>query len=125
MSHCLSSQFPLRPGKDVHILADFVRPEIEAPRTLWSTKVCPSLNKSWFPANPLFKLSNTHLQDRAAAFATGLLRLARLQPQKSNVLLLLNDCLGKPGPVCPSLYLIISQSSLSPTLPWHLIQSLH
>lgn len=35
------SQFPLRPGKEVHILADFVRPEIDAPRTLWSTKVCP------------------------------------------------------------------------------------
>ncbi|KDR73413.1 hypothetical protein GALMADRAFT_212330 [Galerina marginata CBS 339.88] len=69
-------QFPLRPGKDVHILADFVRPEMEAPRTLWSTK-----------------LTNSHLQDRAAAFATGLLRLGRIQPQKSTVLLLLNDCL--------------------------------
>jgi len=72
----LMGRFPLRPGKDVYILADFVRPEIEAPRTLWSTK-----------------LTNTHLQDRSAAFATGLLRLARLQPQKSNVLVLLNDCL--------------------------------
>lgn len=41
ISISLSSQFPLRPGKDIHILADFVRPEIEAPRTLWSTKVCP------------------------------------------------------------------------------------
>ncbi|KAF8876510.1 hypothetical protein CPB84DRAFT_1795786 [Gymnopilus junonius] len=69
-------QFPLRPAKDVHILSDFVRPEIETPRTLWSTK-----------------LTNSHLQDRAAAFATGLLRLGRVQPQKSNVLLLLNDCL--------------------------------
>ncbi|KAF8803563.1 hypothetical protein BYT27DRAFT_7195406 [Phlegmacium glaucopus] len=72
----LMGRFPLRPGKDVHIIADFVRPEIEAPRTLWSTK-----------------LTNTHLQDRAAAFGTGLLRLARLQTQKSNVLVLLNDCL--------------------------------
>ena len=62
-----------------------------------------SLNKSWFPANPLSKLTNAHLQDRAAAFATGLLRLARLQPQKSNVLVLLNDCLGKLAPVCLSL----------------------
>ena len=41
VSLSLCSQFPLRPVKDVHILADFVRPEIEAPRTLWSTKVCP------------------------------------------------------------------------------------
>lgn len=67
-----------------------------------------SLNKSWFPANPLFKLTNTHLQDRAAAFATGLLRLDRLQPQKSNVLVLLNDCLGKPAPLPFSFHLIIS-----------------
>jgi long-chain acyl-CoA synthetase len=29
----------LRPSKDVHILADFIKPEVEAPRTLWSTKV--------------------------------------------------------------------------------------
>jgi len=69
-------RFPLRPSKEVHILADFVRPEIEASRTLWSTK-----------------LTNGHLQDRAAAFGTGLIKLARLQPQKSDVLLLLNDCL--------------------------------
>jgi long-chain acyl-CoA synthetase len=33
-------QFPVRPGKEVHIIADFVKPEVEAPRTLWSTKVC-------------------------------------------------------------------------------------
>ena len=39
------------------------------------------------------KLTNGHLQDRAAAFGTGILRIG-LQPQKSNVLLLLNDCLG-------------------------------
>ena len=32
-------QFPLRPGKDVHILPDLVRSEVDAPRTLWSTKV--------------------------------------------------------------------------------------
>jgi hypothetical protein len=84
-----------------------------------------SLNNSWFFANPLLKLTNTQLQDRAAAFATGLLRLTRLQPQKSNVLVLLNDCLGKLSPVYLSPYLTVSQSSLSPTLPWHLIQSLH
>ncbi|KAF9476592.1 hypothetical protein BDN70DRAFT_882203 [Pholiota conissans] len=72
----LMGRFPVRPGKEVHIIADFVKPEVEAPRTLWSTK-----------------LTNGHLIDRAAAFGTGLLRLSRVQPQKSNVLLLLNDCL--------------------------------
>ncbi|KIM48939.1 hypothetical protein M413DRAFT_438115 [Hebeloma cylindrosporum] len=72
----LMGRFPLRPAKEVHILADFIRPEVEAPRTLWSTK-----------------LTNGHLQDRAAAFATGLLRVTPIQPQKSDVLLLLNDCL--------------------------------
>ena len=60
-----------------------------------------SLNKSSFPANSSSKLTNTHLQDRAAAFATGLLRLAHLQPQKSNVLVLLNDCLGRLAPCLP------------------------
>jgi hypothetical protein len=29
----------MRPGKDIHILADMVRPETEAPRTLWTSKV--------------------------------------------------------------------------------------
>ncbi|CAA7267615.1 unnamed protein product [Cyclocybe aegerita] len=72
----LMGRFPLRPGKDVHILADFVRTEVDAPRTLWSTK-----------------LTNSALQDRAAALGTGLIRLARLQPGRSKVLLLLNDCL--------------------------------
>ena len=41
-----------------------------------------------------FQLTNGALQDRVAAFGTGLIRVARLQPQKSKVLLLLNDCLG-------------------------------
>ncbi|KAF4615268.1 hypothetical protein D9613_002796 [Agrocybe pediades] len=72
----LAGRFPVRPGKEVHILADFVRPEIDDPRTLWSTK-----------------LTNSHLQDRAAAFGTGLLRTGRIQTQTSSVLLLLNDCL--------------------------------
>ncbi|KAF9533356.1 hypothetical protein CPB83DRAFT_845124 [Crepidotus variabilis] len=72
----LLGRFPLRPSKDVHIIADFVRPEVETSRTLWSTK-----------------LTNGGLQDRVAAFATGLIRVAGLQPQKSKVLLLLNDCI--------------------------------
>uniref|UniRef100_A0A8H7Y1P5 AMP-dependent synthetase/ligase domain-containing protein n=1 Tax=Psilocybe cubensis TaxID=181762 RepID=A0A8H7Y1P5_PSICU len=74
----LLGRFPISPAKDVHILPDFVRPEVDAPRTLWSTK-----------------LANAHLQDRAAAFATGLLRTlgARIQTASPTVLLLLNDSL--------------------------------
>ncbi|KAJ6623441.1 hypothetical protein B0H10DRAFT_2009737 [Mycena sp. CBHHK59/15] len=49
--------FALRPAKEVYILADFLRPDSDAFRTLWST-------------------SNPQLQDRVAAFGTGLLRLA-------------------------------------------------
>lgn len=72
----LMGRFPLRPSKDVHNLVDLVRPEVEAPRTLWSTKI-----------------TNASLQDRAAALGTGLLRLAQLKPQASTVLILLNDCI--------------------------------
>ena len=70
---------------------------MEAPRTLWSTKVSRIsvvYMGGFAENNPLVrKLTNGHLQDRAAAFGTGILRIG-LQPQKSNVLLLLNDCLG-------------------------------
>ncbi|KAJ2933950.1 hypothetical protein H1R20_g3106, partial [Candolleomyces eurysporus] len=72
----LMGRFPVRPGKDVHILADLVRPETEAPRTLWSTKI-----------------TNHNFQDRVAAVGTGLLRLAPLKPRESGVLILLNDCI--------------------------------
>jgi len=72
----MMGRFPLRPAKDVHLLADFLKPDSDARRTLWSTKI-----------------NNPQLQDRVAAFGTGLLRLAGLQAQESNVLLLLNDCL--------------------------------
>ncbi|KIK08144.1 hypothetical protein K443DRAFT_672626 [Laccaria amethystina LaAM-08-1] len=72
----LMGRFPLRPSQDVHNLVDLVRPEVEAPRTLWSTKI-----------------TNASLQDRVAALGTGLLRLAQLQPQASTVLILLNDCI--------------------------------
>ncbi|KAF8892593.1 hypothetical protein BD779DRAFT_1436906 [Infundibulicybe gibba] len=72
----LMGRFPARPNKDVHILADLVKGESEAPRTLWNTKI-----------------TNSHLQDRVAALGTGLLRLAGLKPQKSDALLLLNDSL--------------------------------
>ncbi|KAF5387106.1 hypothetical protein D9615_001868 [Tricholomella constricta] len=70
----LMGRFPLRPTKDVHILADFIRSEAESARTLWSTR-----------------LTNHTLQDRVASFGTGLLRLANLRPQQSRVLVLLND----------------------------------
>ncbi|KAK7029740.1 acetyl-CoA synthetase [Favolaschia claudopus] len=72
----LMGRFPLRPGKDVHILADLIKPDSDASRTLWSTKI-----------------SNPTLQDRVAAFGTGLLRLGGLEVGESNVLLLLNDCI--------------------------------
>ncbi|KAF7363278.1 Acetyl-CoA synthetase [Mycena sanguinolenta] len=70
----LMGRFPLRPAKDVHILADMLKPDSDASRTLWSTKI-----------------NNPQLQDRIAAFGTGLLRLAGLEVGDSNVLLLLND----------------------------------
>ncbi|KAJ7694171.1 hypothetical protein B0H17DRAFT_1058042 [Mycena rosella] len=70
----LMGRFPLRPAKDVHIMADLLKADSDAPRTLWSTKI-----------------NNPQLQDRIAAFGTGLLRLAGLEVGESNVLLLLND----------------------------------
>ncbi|KAJ7632430.1 acetyl-CoA synthetase [Roridomyces roridus] len=72
----LMGRFPLRPAKDVHILADLLKADSDAPRTLWSSKI-----------------SNPQLQDRVAAFGTGLLRLAGLEVGESNALLLLNDCI--------------------------------
>ncbi|TFK26386.1 acetyl-CoA synthetase [Coprinopsis marcescibilis] len=70
----LMGRFPIRPAKDVHIILDFLRSETEGPRTLWKTKI-----------------ANNVLQDRIAAVGTGLLRLAKLKPAESTVLLLLND----------------------------------
>jgi long-chain acyl-CoA synthetase len=70
------NRFPVRPHKDVHVLTDLVRSEMDTPRTLWNTKI-----------------TNATLQDRVASFGTGILRLAGLQSQESNVLLLLNDCI--------------------------------
>ena len=77
---------------------DLVRPEVEAPRTLWSTKV--RLSGATVPKQCVLtgcdnKITNASLQDRAAALGTGLLRLAQLQPQASTVLILLNDCIGR------------------------------
>ncbi|TFY80841.1 hypothetical protein EWM64_g3171 [Hericium alpestre] len=68
----LLGRFPIRPTREVQTLLDLVKPEYDAPRTLWSTKI-----------------TNPQLRARAEAFGTGLLR-AGLN-QESNVLLLLND----------------------------------
>ncbi|KAI8998795.1 acetyl-CoA synthetase-like protein [Trametes punicea] len=67
-------RFPLRPTKDQQVLLDLVKPEADAPRTLWSTKI-----------------TNPELRARVANVGAGLIRLASLAPQESNVLLLLND----------------------------------
>ncbi|KIY67707.1 acetyl-CoA synthetase-like protein [Cylindrobasidium torrendii FP15055 ss-10] len=72
----LMGRLPLRPTKDVYILGDLIRPELDAPRTLWNTRI-----------------TNSALQDRVASFGTGLLRLAKLESGDSNVLLLVNDCI--------------------------------
>ncbi|KAL9714873.1 hypothetical protein Ac2012v2_001533 [Leucoagaricus gongylophorus] len=70
----LMGRFPTRPSKEVSTLADLIKPDSEAARTLWATKA-----------------TNSGLQDRIAALGTGLIRLAGLKPGQSKVLLLLND----------------------------------
>ncbi|KAJ7090065.1 hypothetical protein C8R43DRAFT_1050539 [Mycena crocata] len=104
----LMGRFPLRPAKDVHILADMLKPDSDAPRTLWSTKI-----------------SNPQLQDRVAAFGTGLLRLAGLEVGESNVLLLLNDSiefvisdLALASHSIPS-FTLVASNLLSPVLESH------
>lgn len=67
----LMGRFPIRPDKDVNIVTDLVKPEFDAPRTLWSTKI-----------------TNTQLKARISAFGSG---IAKLVPEESTVLLLLND----------------------------------
>ncbi|OBZ75164.1 Long-chain-fatty-acid--CoA ligase 5 [Grifola frondosa] len=67
-------RFPLRPTKDQQLLLDLAKPDSDAPRTLWSTKI-----------------TNPELRERVSAFGSGIIRLAGLAPQESNVLLLLND----------------------------------
>jgi len=70
----LMGRFPTRPNKDVNTLLDFVKAEVEVPRTIWHTKI-----------------TNSSLQDRVAALATGLVQVAGLLPNKSRVLLLVKD----------------------------------
>ncbi|TCD65411.1 hypothetical protein EIP91_002710 [Steccherinum ochraceum] len=67
-------RFPARPNKEQQVLLDLVRPDQDAPRTLWSTKI-----------------TNPQLRQRVANLGAGLLKVAGLEPEESNVLLLLND----------------------------------
>ncbi|KAI0080591.1 acetyl-CoA synthetase-like protein [Panus rudis PR-1116 ss-1] len=67
-------RFPVRPAKEQQVLLDLVKPDSDAPRTLWSTKI-----------------TNPELRQRVSALGTGLVRLANLDREESNVLLLLND----------------------------------
>ncbi|KAG2116524.1 uncharacterized protein F5147DRAFT_673234 [Suillus discolor] len=69
----LMGRFPVRPDKDVNVVTDFVKPEFDAPRTLWSTKI-----------------TNTQLKARVSAFGSG---IAKLVSEDSIVLILLNDCI--------------------------------
>ncbi|KAI0003328.1 acetyl-CoA synthetase-like protein [Russula compacta] len=65
-------RFPIRPAREILTLLDLIKPQSDAPRSLWSTKI-----------------SNSHLAERVNALGTGLC-LAGLT-RESNVLLLLND----------------------------------
>ncbi|CCM03866.1 uncharacterized protein FIBRA_06016 [Fibroporia radiculosa] len=67
-------RFPVRPSKEQHVLIDLVKPDLDAPRTLWSMKI-----------------TNPELRGRIASFGTGLIHLTKLVPQESNALLLLDD----------------------------------
>ncbi|KAL4067573.1 hypothetical protein V8B97DRAFT_1868703 [Scleroderma yunnanense] len=67
----LMGRFPIRPDKDTNVVNDLVRPQFESPRTLWATKI-----------------TNAQLNERVAAFGSGITRILSGEP---NVLLLLND----------------------------------
>lgn len=67
----LMGSFPIRPDKDVNVVNDMVRPQFEARRTLWSTKI-----------------TNAQLNERVNTFGIG---ISRILQEDSNVLLLLND----------------------------------
>ncbi|KAI0035954.1 acetyl-CoA synthetase-like protein [Vararia minispora EC-137] len=70
----IMGRFPVRPQRDVHTLIDHIKPGVDAPRTLWSTKI-----------------TNNQIRERVIHFGAGL-RRAGLK-SSSNVLLLLNDSL--------------------------------
>ncbi|KAH9854063.1 acetyl-CoA synthetase-like protein [Lenzites betulinus] len=101
-------RFPLRPTKDQQVLLDLVKPDSDAPRTLWSTKI-----------------TNPELRTRVTNVGAGLIHLAGLAPQESNVLLLLNDGLefliadlALASHSIPS-FTLSSLSLLSPVLDRH------
>ncbi|TBU47951.1 acetyl-CoA synthetase-like protein [Dichomitus squalens] len=101
-------RFPLRPSKDQQAVLDLVKPDADAPRTLWSTKI----------ANP-------QLKERIANVGAGLARAVGLVPQESNVLLLLNDSiefiiadLALSALSVPT-FTVASASVLSPVLERH------
>ncbi|KAH9951269.1 acetyl-CoA synthetase-like protein [Amylocystis lapponica] len=100
-------RFPLRPTKDQQVLLDLVKPDSDAPRTLWSTKI-----------------TNLQLRSRVSALGSGLIH-AGLVPHESNVLLLLNDGLeflisdlALASNSIPS-FVLTSLSLLSPVLDTH------
>ncbi|KAN0115953.1 acetyl-CoA synthetase-like protein [Russula decolorans] len=103
----LMGRFTIRPAREVLTLLDLVKPESDAPRSLWSSKI-----------------SNSQLAERVKALGTGLC-LAGLT-RESNVLLLLNDGLeflitelALASHSIPSLTLS-SSSLLSPVFESHL-----
>ncbi|KAH9056648.1 acetyl-CoA synthetase-like protein [Lactarius vividus] len=102
----LMGRFTIRPAREVMTLLDFIKPESDAPRSLWSTKI-----------------SNAQLAERIKSLGTGLC-LAGLT-RESNVLLLMNDGiefliteLALASHSIPSLTLA-SPSLLSPVLEAH------
>ncbi|KAH9967940.1 acetyl-CoA synthetase-like protein [Russula dissimulans] len=102
----LMGRFTTRPSREILTILDLIKPESDAPRSLWSTKI-----------------SNSHLAERVKALGTGLC-LAGLT-RESNVLLLLNDGLeflitelALASHSIPSLTLS-SASLLSPVLESH------
>ncbi|KZV71784.1 acetyl-CoA synthetase-like protein [Peniophora sp. CONT] len=102
----IMGRFPIRPAREINTLLDHVKPEVDAPRTLWSTKI-----------------TNSALRERVARFGTGL-RRAGLK-SSSNVLLLLNDGieflitdLALASQNIPS-FTLSSQSLLAPVLEAH------
>lgn len=78
-------------------MLDLVKPDADAPRTLWSTKVGRRFVRVLFTIilTPLFhQITNPQLRERVANLGAGLTRAVGLVPQESNVLLLLNDSVG-------------------------------
>lgn len=104
----MMGRFPTRPTKDQQVTLDLVKPDLDTPRTLWSTKI-----------------TNPGLRKRVSALGTGLIATAGLVPGESNVLLLLNDGieflisdLALASHSIPS-FTLASKALLSPLLDSH------